>query len=73
MNEMDKFPEMMGHFIIVDNAFIHVSEEVGKMVISRFNNCIYLPSYSPELNPIEQFWDIVKGKFKRSSLMTLKI
>ncbi|KAG2209691.1 hypothetical protein INT47_001837 [Mucor saturninus] len=29
---------------------------------------VYLPPYSPELNPIEQFWAIVKGKFKRNKL-----
>lgn len=28
---------------------------------------IYLPPYPPELNPIEQFWAIVKNKVKRSS------
>jgi transposase len=31
---------------------------------------MYLPSYSPELNPIEQFWAIVKGKMKRHRLTT---
>jgi transposase len=28
-----------------------------------------LPLYSPELNPIEKFWAIVKGKTKRNRLM----
>jgi transposase len=30
---------------------------------------MYLPPYSPELNPIEQFWALVKGKMKRHCLM----
>lgn len=30
---------------------------------------MYLSSYSPELNPIEQFWALVKGKMKRRGLM----
>lgn len=28
--------------------------------------CVYLPPYSPELNPIEQFWSLVKNRVKRS-------
>jgi transposase len=31
---------------------------------------MYLPPYSPELNPIEQFWNAVKGRLKRDRLMT---
>ena len=31
---------------------------------------MYLPPYSPELNPIEQFWSLVKGKMKRGQLLT---
>ncbi|KAI8878314.1 hypothetical protein K501DRAFT_196105 [Backusella circina FSU 941] len=31
---------------------------------------MYLPPYSPELNPIEQFWAILKGKLKRHKLLT---
>ena len=26
---------------------------------------MYLPTYSPELNPIEQFWAVAKSKVKR--------
>jgi transposase len=31
---------------------------------------MYLTPYSPELNPIEQFWAIVKGKMKCDRLMS---
>lgn len=36
------------------------------MIASRGCKCIYIPPYSPELNPIEQFWAVVKSKVKRS-------
>ncbi|CEJ02638.1 hypothetical protein RMCBS344292_16638 [Rhizopus microsporus] len=36
---------------------------------SRGYRCIYLPSYSPELNPIEQFWSVVKSKVKRNKFL----
>jgi transposase len=29
---------------------------------------MYLPPYSPELNPIEQFWALVQGKMRRHRL-----
>lgn len=37
------------------------------MIVARGYRSIYLPPYSPELNPIEQFWSIVKNKVKQSS------
>jgi transposase len=55
LDEMGKFPEMKGFYLIMDNAPIHTSKEVEEMVVSRCYNCDYLPPYSIELNPIEQF------------------
>lgn len=68
---MDIYPEMKGFNLIMDNAPIHSSYEVNQMVENRKKNykCVYLPPYSPELNPIEQFWSIVKHKVKRNQLM----
>lgn len=40
-----------------------------KYVESRGYRCTYLPPYSPELNPIEQFWSAVKSKVKRSKFL----
>lgn len=66
MDEMDYFPELKGHYIVMDNAPIHTAKEIEAMIIGRGYRCIYLPPHSPELNPIEQFWSIVKNKVKRS-------
>lgn len=70
MDEMDCIPEMKGYYIVMDNAPIHTSNEIDTMVTERGYKCIYLPPYSPELNPIEQFWSIVKNKVKRSQFQT---
>ncbi|GAA5809157.1 hypothetical protein MFLAVUS_002562 [Mucor flavus] len=35
MLEMYKFPTMKGYYIIMDNAPIHTSTEIEKMIISR--------------------------------------
>lgn len=68
---MDRYPEMRGSYLIMDSAPIHSSSEVNHMVENRIKDykCVYLPPYSPELNPIEQFWAIVKHKVKRNQLM----
>ncbi|KAG2191411.1 hypothetical protein INT47_012674 [Mucor saturninus] len=68
MDIMDEFPEMKGYFIIMDNAPIHVPGVIDPVIVKRGYTPVYLPPYSPELNPIEQFWAIVKGKVKRNKL-----
>ncbi|KAG1466937.1 hypothetical protein G6F56_004600 [Rhizopus delemar] len=62
LDEMDKYPEMKGHYLIMDNAPIHNSADIGKYINSREYRFVYLPPYSHELNPIEQFWSVVKMK-----------
>ncbi|CEP16413.1 hypothetical protein [Parasitella parasitica] len=67
--EMDKFPEMKGHFLIMGNAPIHTNKIIRTMIEERGYRCLYLPSYSPELNPIEQFWSVVKSGVKREFVL----
>ncbi|KAL1926512.1 hypothetical protein VTP01DRAFT_5633 [Rhizomucor pusillus] len=69
MDEMDQYPHMKGHYLAMDNAPIHTSEDIAKYVESRGFRCAYLPSYSPELNPIEQFWSLLKSKVKRNKFL----
>ncbi|CEG75317.1 hypothetical protein RMATCC62417_10382 [Rhizopus microsporus] len=65
LDEMDKYPHMKGHYIVMDNAPIHTHENIRKYIEYRGYKCVYLPTYSPELNPIEQFWAVAKSKVKR--------
>ncbi|CEG75787.1 Putative Piso0_000048 protein [Rhizopus microsporus] len=64
LDEMDKHSEMKRHYLVMDNAPIHSSADIGKYIHSRGYRFVYLPPYSPELNPIEQFWSVVKSKVK---------
>jgi hypothetical protein len=66
---MDLDENMKGSYIVMDNASIHKSKPMIRKIESKGYRIIYLPLYSPELNPIEQFWAIVKGKMKRHRLM----
>jgi transposase len=53
--------------LVVDNAQIHKSALV-KTVIEKMNlNLIYLPPYSPFLNPCENCFSVIKGKLARQT------
>ena len=63
-DDMDKYPQMKGHYLIMDNAPIHTSTDIAKYIEYCEYRCAYLPPYSSELNPIEQFWSVAKSKMK---------
>lgn len=66
---MDQHKEFKGHYIIMDNASVHTNNYIQQYIEGRGYGCIYLPPYSPELNPIEQFWSVYKSKLKRETLL----
>lgn len=71
---MDELLNMKGFHIIMDNAAIHNHSLVDPLIIKRGYVLVYLPPYSPELNPIEMLWKVLKDKVrqsKRSNLETL--
>jgi transposase len=67
---IDRQKDMIGSYLIMDNASIHTGGDIEKEIKRRNRGykCVYLPPYSPELNPIEQFWAIVKKTMKRHKL-----
>lgn len=67
---MDLDPNLKGNYLVLDNCTIHKSHPMRRKIESRGYKIMFLPPYSPELNPIEQFWSLVKGKLKRSRFMT---
>lgn len=46
--------------IIMDNASFHKSEMTRILIEKRGARLLYLPPYSPDLNPIENYWAILK-------------
>lgn len=70
LDVMDQHDEFKGHYIIMDNAPIHTNKDIQLYIEGRGYGCIYLPPYSPELNPIEQFWSVCKSKLKRETLLS---
>ena len=52
-------PPDSNSIVVMDNASIHHSEKVSDLVASVGALLIYLPPYSPDLNPIEEaFWSV---------------
>lgn len=51
--------------VIMDNAAFHKSPETRKLIESAGCRLLFLPPYSPDLNPIENTWHEVKSVFKR--------
>lgn len=53
-----------GQVLILDNANFHKSTEIRKLVESYGCEILYLPPYSPDLNPIEKYWANMKTKIR---------
>jgi hypothetical protein len=45
----------------MDNCSIHLGKEIEKLINQVGARLIYLPPYSPEFSPIENFWSKVKS------------
>ncbi len=50
--------------IVMDNAAFHRKKQLFKIAENHNKTLIFLPPYSPELNPIEKFWASLKQKLK---------
>lgn len=53
-----------GQVVILDNATFHKSEKTRRLIESAGCTLLFLPPYSPDLNPIEKFWAWFKAKIR---------
>ena len=53
-----------GQVVVMDNCSIHKSIKVKELIESVGCTLIYLPPYSPDLNPIENYWAVMKNNIK---------
>jgi putative transposase len=54
-----------GQTIVMDNINFHKTEKVKLLIESVGCQIIYLPTYSPDLNPIEHHWFKIKNHIKK--------
>ena len=50
--------------IVMDNATFHKRQDVQELIEDAEHTILWLPPYSPDLNPIEQVWAWSKRKHK---------
>jgi transposase len=54
-----------GMSIVIDNASFHKSSKTKEMIEEAGCQLIFLPPYSPDLNPIEHYWHKIKTKIRK--------
>jgi transposase len=59
-----------GQTVVVDNLSSHKGGRVKEIVAGRGCELVYLPPYSPDLNPIEQAFSKVKGLMRKAEART---
>jgi len=53
-----------GQFIVLDNATFHRKAQLTELAARKKCRIIFLPPYSPDLNPIEKKWAWLKQKLR---------
>lgn len=54
-----------GDIVVVDNLQIHKNIEAKQIIEREGAELVFLPPYSPELNPIELCWSLLKHHLRR--------
>ena len=59
-----------GRVVIMDNLPAHKPKRVRELIEERGCELIYLPAYSPDLNPIEEAFSKIKSILRRAGART---
>jgi transposase len=59
-----------GQVVVMDNLSAHKGERVKELIEGRGCELIYLPSYSPDLNPIEEAFSKIKRLVRKAEART---
>jgi transposase len=59
-----------GDYVVMDNASVHKVDNVKNLIEKTGAKLIYLPPYSPELNPIELAWNKMKTHIRKKKART---
>ncbi len=56
--------------MVMDNLSAHKGERVRQLIEGRGCELLYLPPYSPDLNPIEEAFSKLKASLRRAGART---
>ena len=59
-----------GDVVVMDNLPAHKVAGVKELIEGRGAKLIYLPPYSPDLNPIEKCWSKIKTYLRKAKART---
>jgi transposase len=59
-----------GQVVVMDNLTAHKGERVRELIEERGGELLYLPPYSPDLNPIEEAFSKVKRILRKAESRT---
>jgi transposase len=59
-----------GQVVVMDNLSAHKGERIKEMTEQRGCQLLYLPSYSPDLNPIEEAFSKIKRLVRKAEART---
>jgi len=59
-----------GDVVIMDNLTPHKNQETLNLIIRAGAQVLFLPAYSPDLNPIEKMWSKVKNFLRGAEART---
>jgi transposase len=62
-----------GDMVIVDNLSAHKDRQAKEAIEAVGAQIVFLPAYSPDLNPIENMWSKVKEKLRAIGARTLDL
>ena len=62
-----------GRIVVVDNLSAHKTEKVRELVEEAGCELLYLPPYSPDLNPIEEAFSKIKGILRKAEARTSEV
>jgi transposase len=60
-----------GQVVVMDNAPFHKAKRTRELIESAGCRLLYQPEYSPDLNPIEQQWAVIKRKYRKAKYLGL--
>jgi transposase len=64
-------PELrLGDIVVMDNLSAHKRASIAALIGSAGAELVYLPPYSPDLNPIEMIWSKVKSVLRTLAART---